>query len=116
MPTPSHARPTETRSQRLIDRLKQLQQFHPAQEREMAIHVLSGVVVTARPDPAHEDHGLLQLQLPNGLSEAVMGDEYLALQVIEHCRLEQDGPDGDSPVARRVQSMLKKWSNEDQLG
>ncbi|MDD0838720.1 hypothetical protein PSQ40_09060 [Curvibacter sp. HBC61] len=116
MPSKSHIHPPETRSQRLIDRLKQLRQFQPAQEREMAIHVLSGVVVTALPDPAHEGHGLLQLRLPHGLTEAVMGDAYLALQLIEHCRLEHDGPDGDSPVARRVQAWAKKWSDLDELG
>lgn len=116
MSSKAQDRSTETRSQRLIERLKQLQQFMPAQEREVAIHVLSGVVVTALPDPKHEGHGLLQLQLPGGLTEAVMGDAYLTLQLIEHCRLEQDGLAGDSPVARRVQAQAKKWADLDELG
>lgn len=108
--------PTDSRSQRIVYALKQLLQFKPAQEREMAIHVLSGVVVTPLDDPHCEGHGLLNLSFPGGRSEAVMGDAYLKLQMIEHCRLERDGLEGEGPVAARVQDLAQKLAQIYELG
>jgi len=93
-----------------------LLQFKPAQEREMAIHVLSGVVVTPQDDPHRQGHGLLNLTFPGGRSEAVMGDAYLKLQMIEHCRLERDGLEGEGPVAARVQELAQKLNQIYELG
>lgn len=116
MPLQHRPNPLDTRSERIVDALKQLRQFRPAQERERAIHVLSGVTVSPLPDPGREGHGLLQLHFPGGLTEAVIGEDYLQLQMIEHCRLEQDGPEGDGPVAQRVRSLSKKWAQLNEVG
>ncbi|MBV8620920.1 MAG: hypothetical protein JOY84_18800 [Curvibacter sp.] len=98
----------DSRSQRIIYALKQLRQFQPAQTREVAIHVLSGVVVEALPDPDHQDHGLLRLGFGHGHSEAVMGGAYLKLQIIEHCRLEHDSGEGQGDVADRVRAQVQR--------
>jgi hypothetical protein len=100
---PATQESSDSRSVRIVQTLKQFHQFVPAQARNTAIHVLQGTIVTPLPDPHHEDNGLLQLQFAGGRTEVVMGPAYLRLQLIEHCRLEVDGPNGQGPVSELVQ-------------
>lgn len=106
MKSPSEAE--DSRSQKIIYALKQLRQFQPAQTRERATHVLTGVLVEPLPDPDRQDHGLLLLTFCNGRTEAVIGEAYLRLQLIEHCRLEHDSAQGQGEIAQRVQQLTRK--------
>ena len=97
-----------TLSERVIEALKQLEQFQPCQaEGDTATCVLSGVQVRAVADPDAVDHGAVSLTFPGGRDVEADGGLYLRLKAIESVRLEIDGGAGESNVARRVQDLLE---------
>ena len=100
----------DTRGQRIIRALNQLQQFLPGHGHETgaAVNVITGVIVRPVIDPEYsedDDSGLLTITFQGGAPIEVNGDLYLELQMIEDGRYIADGKEGNSPIARHVQSL-----------
>ena len=107
-----------SRSQRLVDALRQLEQFLPAQGQSDAVCTLSGVRVTPDPASDHEDGAMLQLTFPGSAEPIlVIGEIYLKLKIIESVRLEFDsGEDGSSTkIGGRVQDLLEHLTRKHDL-
>lgn len=106
-----------TRSQRIIDALRQLEQFKLAQGfgSDCAVNVLTGARVEPVPDPGDEGHGMLEVTFPGGVPITVIGDLYLDLQMIESVRIELDSSDSSTIIGRRVASLSEHLNRKHDL-
>jgi hypothetical protein len=105
---------TETRGQRIIRALQQLEQFKAGHNTEayFAENVLSGAKVEPVPDENADGHGILTVTFPNGDPMTVNGDLYLDLQIIESVRFELDSSDSSSLVGRRVADLSEHFGRK----
>ncbi|MGH8759517.1 MAG: hypothetical protein ACREVW_08410 [Burkholderiales bacterium] len=105
---------TESRGQRIIRALQQLEQFKPGHNTglDYAENVLTGARVEPLPDPDDQEHGALTVSFPGGRPMTVNGDLYLDLQVIESVRFENDSAEESSKVARRVADLSQHFARK----
>lgn len=106
-----------TKSQRIVNALKQLEQFVPANSaaQDQAIHVLTGALISSCDEADAGDSDMIKLQFPGGPEFEVIGTVYLNLQILESAAHELHGDsDSNSPIALRARELSEHlWRKHD---
>ena len=99
-----------TKSQRYIHALQQLPQFvlHQPNSTDLAVHALTGVIVSAYVSPEDGDCNLIKLRFAAGHGIDVIGSRYLTLQLSEAAAHEfHSNADGSGQIATRAAELYE---------
>jgi len=103
-------------SERIINALRQLEQYMPIVGNDQTVNILTGVSVRPPAGFAEDDAGIIELTFPGGTQIEVDGVRFLELEIVHSARYEVEKGEVDGTVKQRVAALIEHLFRKHDIG